>query len=373
MRRNLIYAISVLVGTVVGVGIFGLPYIASKTGFFIMIFYLVFLGIIVAFVNFAYAEIICSSKGEKRLVGYSEEYLGKTGKIVSILSTLLSFWGCLLVYLIVAGDFLNILFNQYFSISRFGYSLLFWIFNAVFIYLGIKSIAQVELFMTILLLFVVGIIFKCSYFQINISYLQTYNFKQLFLPYGAVLFSLTGASAIPEIASMLNKDRILLKKTIKWGAYISIVLYILFVAAIVGVTGSHTTEDAIAGLAGRLDSRIVLLGALFGILAIATSFLTLGLNLKHIFEYDFGFSHFISWILVVFAPLILLLLGFSKFIAIISLIGAIGGIDGVLIMMIYNKIKKKQAKKKSFFNLSVITQFGIACLFLLGIVYQFIY
>jgi len=45
-------ALAVFLGTVIGVGIFGLPFVASKAGFFIVLFYFLFIILIAALAFF---------------------------------------------------------------------------------------------------------------------------------------------------------------------------------------------------------------------------------------------------------------------------------------------------------------------------------
>jgi len=42
-NKRVYFAVSSLVGTIVGAGIFGIPYVLIKAGFFVGIFYLIFL------------------------------------------------------------------------------------------------------------------------------------------------------------------------------------------------------------------------------------------------------------------------------------------------------------------------------------------
>ena len=55
---NFWYAIATLVGTIVGVGIFGLPYAAGQAGFFISSVYLFGLFFVFALLHLMFGEII---------------------------------------------------------------------------------------------------------------------------------------------------------------------------------------------------------------------------------------------------------------------------------------------------------------------------
>jgi hypothetical protein len=91
-------------------------------------------------------------------------------------------------------------------------------------------------------------------------------------------------------------------------------------------------------LVGR---SIVGTGAVFGLLAVATSFLTLGENLKDQFQMDFKFSKIMAWGAAAGLPLAAYLLGARDFIDVLGFVGAVFGvIDGFLIALMARKIIK---------------------------------
>jgi len=102
-NKQFVYALATFVGTVIGVGLFGLPYVALKVGFAVVLFYFIFIGIVTALVLLIYGEIILRTEGVHRLPGYAEKYLGIWGKRVAFLSIVLTLVGALLAYLIVGG------------------------------------------------------------------------------------------------------------------------------------------------------------------------------------------------------------------------------------------------------------------------------
>ena len=78
-KRKFFAAAFTLTGTIVGAGILGLPYVFSRSGFFIGFFWLILLGLIMLFVNLCLGEISLRTKKIHQLPGYAEKYLGKKG------------------------------------------------------------------------------------------------------------------------------------------------------------------------------------------------------------------------------------------------------------------------------------------------------
>ena len=158
-NKQFFYALATFVGTVIGVGLFGLPYVALKVGFAVVLFYFIFIGIVTALVLLIYGEIILRTEGVHRLPGYAEKYLGIWGKRVAFLSIVLTLVGALLAYLIVGGGFLFGIFSSLLGGNPFIYTLIFFALGTSLVYYGIKSIAKIELSMLILFFALIVVFF----------------------------------------------------------------------------------------------------------------------------------------------------------------------------------------------------------------------
>lgn len=371
--KSSLYALAIFSGTIIGVGFFGIPYVALKSGFFVVLFYFIFLGAIAIFIHLLLSEVISKTDGIHRFPGYAKIYLGNKGKAVASFGFIISLYGALIAYLIVGGDFLASLFSPLFGGETITYNLIFFILGSLFIYFGIKAIKQIEVGM-LTLFFVILVLFYFKGFPlIDIKNFLTLNVKNLFFPYGVILFSLWGTPIIPEVKEMLNQKR-KLKKIIIIGILISTLTYLAFTYLALGICGEKTTEVAIFGLENFLG-KIIYVGFIFGFLTSATSFLTLGLTLKKVFWYDFKIKKNLSFVLASFIPLLIFLLGARNFINIIGLVGGIAcGIEGILIILIYRKFKENNSEKsKYFFSFSRLISYFLILLFTLGIVYEIFY
>jgi len=287
MNKNFFYATAILIGTIVGAGMFGIPYVVAQSGFLIGAIFLLILTAVSLLLHLIYGEIVCRTQEKHRLVGYAGYYLGEKGKIIITFSFLLGLYGALLVYIIISGEFLSAIFSPLIGGSAFIYSLIFFIIGALVIFKGLILIERIELIMALFLILVVFLIFFTGLPHLDISNLKTINLKYFFLPYGVILWALGGGSAIPEIKEVLKTDGKKYKKIIILGTIIPAILYLLFMFIVVGVAGANTTPEAIQGLIGSLGKEIIILGAIFGVLAAITSFFVIGLCLKKVFWYDY--------------------------------------------------------------------------------------
>jgi len=157
-QKKYFSAISILTGTIIGAGMFGIPYVVSRVGFSIGILYLVLLGIVVTLVTLAFGEIVARTKKRFQMTGYAKKYLGSWGQGLMSFSLIFGTYGALLAYTIAIGNFLNIIFSPIFGGTSFIYSIIFYILGSLAILFGLGIVEKIENAMVLLLLFIVGLI-----------------------------------------------------------------------------------------------------------------------------------------------------------------------------------------------------------------------
>lgn len=358
-----------------GAGIFGLPYAISKSGVIPGLFYFLILGGVVLLLHFMFGEIALRTPEKHRLIGYASLYLGDWAKKIVTISTVVGITGALLAYIILAGDFLYLIFSSLFPFPSFTYSLLFWLVFSLSIVRGIRTIAKIELLLNVALFLVIFGVFLFALPRVQLENFVLFDFSYALLPYGVVLFAFAGWSAIPEVAELFKnrKEKRNLDNLIWWSFLLSAGLYALFVFFVVGVSGAHTSQDALSGLVPFLGNHIVVLGALFGMIALATSFLVLGNYLKNSLRYDYTIASVPAAAIALGVPLILFLVGLREFIAVIAVVGAfIGAFEGCIIMLIFAHIKEKGNRKPEYsLLLPRLVLVAIAVLLILGALFEF--
>ena len=132
MRKDFWYATSVLIGAIVGVGLFGIPYVSVKSGFWIGSAYIVVLALAVLLVHLLYGEIEERTEGRHRLTGYAERYLGKWGKWIVGATVFIGAYGALVAYLVIAGEFLDIVLPG--VANPYMWTIVFWIVGSLAIW-----------------------------------------------------------------------------------------------------------------------------------------------------------------------------------------------------------------------------------------------
>lgn len=363
--KKIILPIATLAGTIIGVGLFSLPYAASKVGLPIMIGWFVLLGILVIIVHLFYAEVALNTPDFKRFPGFVSYHLGKRWQKLAYITTVGGLLGAILAYLIIGGEFLTQICQPIFGGGGLRYGIIYFLVGSLVILAGLRMVSQIELIgLVLFFLILIGIFIRgLPYFKIDNLFPQP-DLSKIFLPYGLILFSLWGAALIPEIEEMLRGHKELFKKVILISFLIPLLVYLFFIITILGITGKQTTPSALPGLKSFLGDGIVTLTLIFGLITTFTSFISLGMTLKKVLIFDFKISPLKSWLITCFLPFFVYFLGFKNLVSLLSFLGGVFlGIDGILMLLMYKKIKPE--KKNLVYFLSLI--------FVLGIIYELIY
>jgi amino acid permease len=360
-------AVAILVGTIIGAGVLGIPYVVYQSGFISGAILMVLISMAVLIMNLYLGEIVLSTKAEHQITGYAEKYLGKIGKYLMFGSVVFGFYGALLAYLIGEGQVLAALTGG----SPLVYSLIFFIFAALLVFIGLTVIKETEFLLTLFILLIVIVISFWGLGYLDFDNLAEFNLIKILVPYGVIFFSIGGASAIPELRRVLKGKEKLVKKSIVVGTSIPFIVYLIFTFIVVGVTGSQVTEVATIGLGEVIGRAMVVFGNLFAFFTMATSFLTLGLALKNTYHFDFKLKHNLAWFLTISLPLVIFLAGLNDFVKVMGTVGAIGGgLEGILIGLMYLKVKEKRERQPEYeLPRSVWLVFLLSLIFVGGIVY----
>jgi len=344
-------AIAVLIGTIIGAGVFTLPYVAVHSGLAITLIWLIIVSFIIIYLHLAFGEIVLRTKKEFCLPGYVGHYLNSSAEKLILLTTFFTFSFSLLIYLLLGSQFLKVILNSVWTSFSFPQGLLvvlLWLVLSSVVLSKSKRLSRINFYLSFALLFVffIIIIFALPHFKTgNINLFNFTNHWGWLIPYGVLFFALNGMVAIPEAAKVLeikegNKKK--LKKVIIIGTLIPILCYLIFILAVVGASGSFTTLETIEGLKGILGNSIILLGAILGFLAVSTSYLIFASYIKNSFINDFKWSRFISYFLVIIGPLLLYCLHVENLVKLISFMGGmLGGLEGVMLVLVLRKAKQQ--------------------------------
>ena len=372
--KNFLHATAMLIGTMVGAGIFGIPFAFAKAGFFVGFGFLIITVTITLLFDLIVAEIALRTNGQHQIVGFAQLYMGPWSKRMMFFSYLVGIYGALLAYIVIAGEFLNNIFSHFFYVAPGTYNVIFFILVSLIIPFGLRTIAAVEFVMAGLFIALILAIIAIGAPHVVVSNFLGVTPEFWFLPYGVLLFALGGLSSVPIQRQILKGQERNLKKSIILAVLFTAVLYLLFAAVVVGVSGDVTSPEALSGLFDFLGTKIILLGSIFGVVAIATSYMMLGTAMSEIFMFDYKVPRRYAWLLVVLPPFLLYLSGLRTFIDIISLVGVFSiGLECVILLFVFRKAKSHNTREPEFsLRLPTWLLYLLGFVFLAGVVYELV-
>ncbi|MBL7054751.1 amino acid permease [Candidatus Woesearchaeota archaeon] len=375
MAKHFLAAIATLTGFIIGAGVLGIPYVMAKAGFLTGLIDLILIGIAILFLNLYTGEIALRTKGSHQLTGYANKYYGKEGKYLMAIFITIGLYGALSAYIVKGGQFLSALLTPTLGGTPLAYSIIFFTVFSILVFIGLRVIEKSELLMCVFFILIIFAILIFALPNINQQNLASFELKNIFIPYGVILFAFFGVAAIPEIREELKNNEKVMKKAIIIGSTIPIIIYIVFALVVVGAS-STVTDGAILGLSEVLGYKMLLLGVVFGILTIATSFIGVALALKETYMFDFRLKPFTSSIIACFIPLIMALIIITSdiknaFFKVLDITGTFGGsLAAIFIVLIYFKAKKYGNRKPEYTIKHNFLGFILILMFILGLLYK---
>lgn len=377
MYKNFLLPTGILSGTIIGAGVFALPYVFKTSG---ILLGLLFLGISIwafSLIHLMYADIIKRTPGNHRFVGYAKIYLGKFSFVTSILIGVVEMILVMVIYLILSESFLNLIYPESSHLMKV---LIFWLFGSVAIFFNVKKLALTELLITwgmigiIISIFIYG--FK-NLINLNsdIIYPETASLKNIFIPLGPILFSLSGSVAIPSLVDYFKSLKIRasdkgLKKSAVWGTVIPGIIYAIFVFGVLSLSLGKISPDSVSGLINNVSPIFLIILGILGVLCIWSSYIVIGLNTFNILKFDLKIRKTLRLFMVVFLPILLYLAGLNNFILLTGIIGGIFlSIECIFIILIWLKVDKASSirsifkKPKTISIILLFLMFGIAIIF----------
>lgn len=346
---------------IIGAGMFSLPQIFARSGVLTGVLYLLLMGVVVSLVHKKYAEIIEAEEENKRFPEYAEKYLGEGGKIIGNATSIIGIVFSLVIYISLSGSFMSAIFP---ALPETAGAVIFFTAASLFIAAGVTSFAAFDsILFGIILLIVIAIAVIGAIKGDFFSAARIIDPVNVLLPLGPVLFALNGRAAISSIREFFKKKRYARKnfsKALAIGTAIPVVIYGLFSFGIISLSGSGISADAISGIS-HMPYWFIAVFAVLGIVALITSHIFLGFELKEVISREMKTGKVPAFFLAIGVPLILYLLGMNNFEA---LIGVAGGIFLALEMIMIVFMHRRMTGKKKISDILLI---GVG---LSGIIYE---
>lgn len=329
-----------LIGTVVGVGIFGLPYVFSQAGYVFGLIELVIIAALSLLTYFIYADLLAVNKGHVRFVAVVSNQLGPLGRAIATTAFYGSLWGAMLAYIIIGGQFLSNVLRPLLHGQDFVYQIAFWIIASVCMIGGTLFVRRLQAFLIPVFFVMIAALALFALPNLHLDYLATMEPTNILMPFGALIFAFSGFSAVPESREALGRRKTQIRSSLILGVTLVAVLYALFTFAVVGMTGPFTSVQSVDGLRLATGAWLSIFVSIIGLCTVFTAFISVGTSLMNSLIYDFRGRYLSSWWLTVTIPLCVFLFGARDFINVIGTTGGLlGGLCGIVLLVAYERAR----------------------------------
>lgn len=364
-------SIFMIIGTEIGAGVLALPILIVHVGVYFGSIILVFAWALMLYTALLCCEANDAVEGDVSFATMAKKFLGKGGKIFMTIVFWITLSSIAMAYISAAGS----TFNHVLSMPAGLTSTIFVVIFGICVIIGTKTVDYVNrvLLSFKLVAFLIAIIMLFSALKlINLS--TSGAVTSIISSFPAIVCAFILHNIIPTIRTYLNYDKKVLRRVVIIGSMVPLVLYILWVTAIIGNIPAHgpnsfevlfakgnsaNVGDLLNLLSLNAHSNMIMATINFvATISVTTSFLGTSISLYHFVKDAFGNekpnigTHFIIPVILTFlVPLLIVLMYPDIFIITLSYAGVGATIIFALIPIL---IIRKLIKQGHNFSMKIL-------------------
>ena len=352
-KLSFLEAAGIIVGHGVGAGILAVPYLAAHNSIREIVLVLLFCFLFNIVLHLLIAELSLNNDGAQFVTCFDRElFSGKFKKIFTWLA-----FGLLGASVIVnVTAFLTgaaAVFRSWFNLPDVLGMLLFYVIGAGVVFVGMKLVGICEKYAVLAMVAVVGILFVSALsgrtHAMPSGWRGVNNALALF---GSVSFSLSAVMSTPQVVKGLGGDTKKIRGAIICGLAINaLLIFLVTITTLIGAGAENITEDgALVDLAKSLGGWVSVVGYVFTLLALATSFWANTLNLRDIISEQTQWGLRLSWLTASLPCLLLAMFSIFGFVTLTRFAGIIQVVTGLGIIVAYALSRKRVGKSELLGN-----------------------
>lgn len=352
-KLSFLEAAGIIVGHGVGAGILAVPYLAAHNSIREIVLVLLFCFLFNIVLHLLIAELSLNNDGAQFVTCFDRElFSGKFKKIFTWLA-----FGLLGASVIVnVTAFLTgaaAVFRSWFNLPDVLGMLLFYVIGAGVVFVGMKLVGICEKYAVLAMVAVVGILFVSALsgrtHTMPSGWRGLNNALALF---GSVSFSLSAVMSTPQVVKGLGGDTKKIRGAIICGLAINaLLIFFVTITTLIGAGAENITEDgALVDLAKSLGGWVSVVGYVFTLLALATSFWANTLNLRDIISEQTQWGLRLSWLAASLPCLLLAMFSIFGFVTLTRFAGIIQVVTGLGIIVAYALSRKRVGKSELLGN-----------------------
>jgi amino acid permease len=307
-------ATSLMVGAGIGAGIMAVPFLAEKVGFIGIAIILPLAWTASSLVHLMLAEVLFRTGRDLQIVELMHLYVlrGRLGRwilwtIFAFLS--IAFLANLAAYISGAGEIIANLIG----INRRLAEILVYVISASVVFFGLKAVGVAERFTALIMVgFVAAIGIGAIPLPFHVPFKPTGSATQWLALYGMVMYALWTFYSVPQVVKGLGADQQGAVNAILVGLGINGLITAIIALVALGIS-TKVTPVAIIGITEQMGTWAGLIGSLFILFALITSYWSVSLALADIVRERINISDRAAWLFATLPSLLILWIGAWQF------------------------------------------------------------
>ena len=339
---------SIIVGHGVGSGILSVPFLAAHNSVREILLIVAFCYLFNVVLHLIIAELSYNNNGAQFISCLDAELF--SGKIKKVL-TWTAFITLGLSVIFNVSAFLTgaaAVFRSWFGLPDAVGMLLFYVIGAGVVFIGMKLVGICEKIAVGSMIAVVGILLIATLMS-DMSALPKgwHGINNVLALYSMVSFSLSAVMSTPQVVKGLEGNIRKIRASIAAGLAINVGLILIITFITLLGAGKNISEDgALVDLAAHLGGWVSVIGYIFTLLALATSFWANTLNLRDIVHEQTHWGIRVSWLAASLPCLTIAFFGLATFVGFTRFASIIQVVTGVGIMVAYNLSRKRNGQSQ---------------------------
>ena len=336
-------AASIIIGHGIGAGILSVPYLASRNSWWDILWIAAIAYLINLLLHFMIAELSYNNGGAQFIRCFEKElFVGRVGKLLTwIALALLGFSTVVNVSGFITGAAAAL--TAWLGLPELVAMLLFYVLSAAVVYLGLKVVGVCEKIAVFSMVGVVGILLAATLLSelspLSTAFIAPANLLAL---YSMVAFSLSAVMSTPQVVKGLQGDVGRIRSAIAAGTGLNLLLILVITfMTLLGAGRDISQNGALVDLAAHLGGWVSVIGYIFTLLALATSFWANTLNLRDIVDEQVHWGPRWSWLAASLPCLVIALLRFTSFVGFTRLASVVQVLTGIGIIVAYHRSRRK--------------------------------
>lgn len=317
-------AACIITGYGIGGGILSMPYLSARVGFIgsLIILSLAFAASYV--LHLMIADLSMKSEGGYQVISCLEQFLfrGRLKKVLTVLFFVLMLailCTNLTGYISGAEEILV----GFLPIPPIAAKLLFYVIAASVVLFGLKAVGISEKYAMFAIFALVAVLAAASFFaEARPVELFRFDLNAWLAYYGMAMFSFAAFFSVPQAVEGLAGDKKKIRKAVFLG-FLNNFIIIVVINFCALLASQEVTTVAMVGWSKGIGVWAEIVGGLFTILAMLTTFWSLSLALADIVKETIKTSSRVSWIIATLPALVLALFNLGGFMEFMRLAGGL--------------------------------------------------